>query len=239
MTTSAEQCFRFRRFTVRQGRSAMKVGTDGTLLGAWARAGGSPPVILDIGTGTGLIALMMAQRYADALVTAIDIDPQACLDAADNVAASPFARRISVVNTSLQTFDAPPASFTAIVCNPPFFTSQLQCPDERRNMARHAAALPYRDLFAAVARLLAPGGQFSAIIPVECRQAFETEAVMAGLFTTRICDVRTTPAKPPRRRLLTFGNTPPAALDRSDLVIGSDDYRRLTDIFYLSEEDKG
>ena len=108
----------------------MKVGTDGTLLGAWALASAGPCRVLDVGTGTGLIALMMAQRYPEAQVIAIDIDEKAVFQAQENVLASPFADRIQVLEADVQTFEDS-EKFDSIVCNPPFFEDSLVCPDSR------------------------------------------------------------------------------------------------------------
>ena len=224
----ANDYFRFKHFTGRQGLCAMKVGTDGTLLGAWARGGHR---ILDAGTGTGLIALMMAQRYAEADITAIDIDDGAVEQARQNVAASPFATRICVEKADLNFMTAD-LRFESIVCNPPFFVDSLQCPDERRTMARHANTLSYRDLMASAVRLLADDGELSVIIPFDCKQRLEAEAALAGLFKVRTCGVRTTPAKPPRRFLLAFRKHP-APVELSELVIGSDAYRTLFTDFTL------
>lgn len=231
----ANDYFRFKRFTLWQDRCAMKVGTDGTLLGAWARGGAT---VLDIGTGTGLIALMMAQRYPAATVTAIDIDAEACRQAAANVAASPFADRVSVVVSSLQSFAAaeegmPPTTFDSVVCNPPFFTSTLLSPDSRRARSRHAVELTYADLFRHAVRLLADDGELSAVIPFDCRSAFEAEAVINGLSVSRQCAVRTTAGKAPRRYLLAFTMRPPATVEQTELIIGDDSYRSLTVDFYL------
>lgn len=229
--------FRFRRFVVRQHLCAMKVGTDGTLLGAWA-AGGKR--ILDIGTGTGLIAMMMAQRFDEALVTAIDIDGDACLQASDNAGSSPFSKRIKVLHRSLQDFVEEYAkdacgTFDAIVCNPPFYDGSLPCPDNRRNTARHDNALSCDELFSGTARLLAPDGEFSLIIPASRRKAFEAAAAIAGMHTWRVCNVKTTPAKPVSRYLLSFGLHPGTEQTTSptELVIGSAEYRQLTEPFYL------
>ena len=112
--------FQFKQFTVRQQHCAMKVGTDGTLLGAWSQASAGLCRVLDVGTGTGLIALMMAQRYPEAQVIAIDIDEKAVFQAQENVSASPFADRIKVLEADVQTFEDS-VKFDSIVCNPPFF----------------------------------------------------------------------------------------------------------------------
>ncbi len=155
-------------FDVCQGRCGMKVGTDGVLLGAWARGGRS---ILDIGTGTGLIALMMAQRFAEARVTAIDIDVEACAQAEENIQNSSFASRIDVEASPLQDFSCT-EKFDSVVSNPPFFVDSLRNPDSRRSVARHADTLSYRDLFRGVVSLISDDGEFSAVIPAECLSRF-------------------------------------------------------------------
>ena len=231
----AHSYFQFKQFIVRQDLCAMKVGTDGTLLGAWANGG---PSILDIGTGTGLIALMMAQRFPSSQLTAIDIDADACRQASDNAAASPFASRVSVSHVPLQRFVPPslpsgqPTLFSAIVCNPPYFHSSLQSPDPRRTVARHTTALPRRLLFSAVARLLHPLGEFSLIIPAQCRSDIDTEAAVAGLFPSRVCSVYTSPRKPVRRFLLAFSKQP-AAVETTQLLLGSPQHQALMSQFLL------
>lgn len=227
--------FRFKQFTVRQHRCAMKVGTDGTLLGAWARGGQR---ILDIGTGTGLIALMMAQRFPGAAITAVDIDTEAAAQAADNVSASPFGT-VSVVCGDIRSAQLPEAAFDAIVTNPPFFADSLVSPDAQRTAARHDSSLSYRDLMAAVRRLMASDGELSVVVPFDCRQRLESEAVLAGLFLVRQCAVRTTPRKPPRRYLLAFRRHPAPAVETTEGVIESQPgqrstwYEELTKDFYL------
>ena len=129
--------FQFRQFRIRQQRCAMKVGTDGTLLGAWAQMLMARGRILDIGTGTGLIALMMAQRFPDASVVGIDIDSEAVAQAQENVEESPFAQRITIRQADVLQFDDE-GKFDAIVCNPPYFVNALTCPDQQRTTARKA-----------------------------------------------------------------------------------------------------
>ena len=159
--------FTFKQFDIKHDKCAMKVGTDGVLLGAWAEGGQR---ILDIGTGTGLIAIMMAQRYGEASVTGVDIDHDAAIQARDNASRTPFASRISIVESPVQNLSADTHGlFDAIVCNPPFFTDSLKNPDQQRAVARHADTLPYRQLFETVAQLLAANGEFSAVIPADCR----------------------------------------------------------------------
>ena len=170
--------FTFKQFHVEQDRTAMKVGTDGVLLGAWAEGGCT---ILDIGTGTGLVALMMAQRFEDAQVVGIDIDPDASEQARENVAASPFASRISILHTSLQAFSTE-RKFDAIVSNPPYFEHSLKNPDAARAAARHADSLPFADLFSGVrafSRLSFPWivWNVSALKPI-CQDSFSCVATM-------------------------------------------------------------
>lgn len=192
--------FAFKKFVIHQDRCAMKVGTDGVLLGAWANGGSR---ILDIGTGTGLIALMMAQRFADATIDAVEIDTEAAVQARENVAATAYADRISIAETAIQLYPTH-HKYDAIVSNPPFFIDSLINPNAQRTTARHACALKYCELFAAVKALLDSDGEFSAIIPTECLQAFIAEAYKAGLAMSRQCAVRTTPRKQPKRHLVAF-----------------------------------
>lgn len=192
--------FTFKQFAIHQDKCAMKVGTDGVLLGAWANGGRH---ILDIGTGTGLIALMMAQRFNDAEIDAVEIDGNAAEQARQNVDSSAFAERISIVESDIQHYSTT-KKYNAIVSNPPFFTDSLKNPDTYRAMARHACTLPYGELFAAVKALLAEEGEFSAIIPTECLQQFTEEAYMHGLATSRHIAIRTTPRKHPKRHLVAF-----------------------------------
>ncbi len=192
--------FTFRAFCVRQDKCAMKVGTDGVLLGAWAPGGAR---ILDIGTGTGLVALIMAQRFGESTVDAIDIDTDACEQARQNVAESPFADRIRVWQSDLQHFSAS-QPYDAIVCNPPFFINALLCPDSKRAMARHTGTLSPRDLFVHAYRLLADGGTLSIILPTDQAEGFVAESIIAGFFEKDRVRIKTTENKAAKRLLLSF-----------------------------------
>lgn len=220
--------FRFKQFTVCQERAAMKVGTDGTLLGAWA-AGGRR--ILDVGTGTGLIALLMAQRFSDARVVAIDIEPQACGQALENVKASPFSRQISVLNLPLQQYHSD-ALFDAIVCNPPFFAAAMKSPDAQRSLARHADSLSFQDLCLHSRRLLTPVGTLSVIIPCDSLGRMETAAAFACLHIVKRTFFHTAPVGAPRRVLLALSPTARAE-EVGALHIHSAEYRELTRPFYI------
>lgn len=230
--------FRFKQFTVHQQHCAMKVGTDGTLLGAWALATEGSCRIFDIGTGTGLIALMMAQRYPKAQVTAIDIDDGAVRQAKENVSASPFADRINVMKADVLTFKEE-EKYDSIVCNPPFFEDSLICPDPQRTEARHTVSLDYRQLMEATFRLLKDDGRFSLIMPSDYRERLESEAHLRGFFISRLCSVQTTPSKAPKRYMIEFTKHPVYEIDTNNGIlesspqIRSDWYRELTQEFYI------
>ena len=143
----------------------MKVGTDGVLLGAWAELEEAAS-ILDIGTGTGLIALMAAQRNAQARIDALEIEPAACREAAYNIRISPWAERIRLYPQALQAF-FPAIGYDCILCNPPFFVHSTPAPDNGRSLARHTGTLPHTELIVHAERLLTPHGKFQVILPVE------------------------------------------------------------------------
>jgi tRNA1Val (adenine37-N6)-methyltransferase len=218
--------FQFKQFTVEQELCAMKVGTDGVLLGAWANGGQR---ILDAGTGTGVIALMLAQRYPEARVTAIDIDEGAVRQAQQNVTKSPFAAQVTVLQETLQEHQG---EYDAIVSNPPFYIDSLAAPDEQRNMARHTATLTYAELMQAAYRLLSDEGELSVVVPFDYRQRMEDEAIFVGFFPSRVCAVKTTERKPAKRYLLAFRKHP-CSCEKEQLTIGSEDYQALTSAFYL------
>ena len=218
--------FQFKQFTVEQELCAMKVGTDGVLLGAWAKGGQR---ILDAGTGTGVIAMMLAQRYPGARVTAIDIDEGAVRQAQQNVTKSSFAAQVTVLQETLQEHQG---EYDAIVSNPPFFIDSLAAPDEQRNMARHTATLTYAELMQAAYRLLSDEGELSVVVPFDYRQRMEDEAIFVGFFPSRVCAVKTTERKPAKRYLLAFRKHP-CPCEKEQLTIGSEDYQALTSAFYL------
>ena len=160
--------FHFKQFSVHHHGAAMKVGTDGVLLGAWAEALRPARRILDIGTGTGLIALMMAQRFPEAIIDAIDIEPVAALAADKNVASSPWKERIHVEHISLQHFLKKEKNrYDMIICNPPFFADGWKVEDPQRKLARDAAHLPLHLILEAAEQLLLSEGALNLILPAE------------------------------------------------------------------------
>lgn len=215
----------------------MKVGTDGVLVGAWASVLPSDRRILDIGTGTGLIALMMAQRAPGAWITGIDIED--LTEARANAASSPWSGRIDFGQCRVQDF-RPAEGFDLVVSNPPFFVGSLLCPDVGRTHARHAVSLPFAELRDAVVRLLRPAGRFAVVLPVDEAGRF-IDLCRPVLQLVRRTDVRTTPRRPVKRVLMEFcvASDPVVPLVDS-LVVGTgehetytSEYQALTRDFYL------
>lgn len=212
----------------------MKVGTDGVLLGAWAHTAsieeGGGLNILDIGTGTGLIALMLAQRYPLSHITAIEIDSEAASQACNNVKDSPFADQVEIVNVSLQAFSTD-KRFDLIVSNPPFFINSLKAPDERRSMARHADTLTLDVLFSCASNVLADNGVFSVVLPSDALSKAEECAAISGMFVCERVGIRTTQTKPIRRYLLSFCKKP-CKYTVTEHTLHDDWYKVLTQDFY-------
>lgn len=229
--------FSFKQFTVYHDRCAMKVGTDGVLLGAWTEVA-SARRILDIGTGTGLIALMLAQR-SDAYITGIDIDYEATEQAKENVERSPWKERIEIVHRDIGLYQAE-GLFDVIVSNPPYFVHSLKCPEQQRNMARHTDTLSFEALLHAAKRLLHREGSFSIIIPADAAEAFQVLAKQEELYLWRRTWVQGRPDTPSKRVLLAFRQMP-SELHEDRLTIELDrhvytpEYTALTQAFYLDK----
>jgi len=231
--------FRFKQFVVDDAACPMKVGTDSVLLGAWARLENSLS-ILDIGTGCGLLSLMAAQR-SEAQITAIDIDPVATETARANFMISPWADRIEARCVSLQDFvkGQKETDFDHIVSNPPFFINSLKAPDPERSNTRHNDLLPFEDLAFASARLLAPGGRLSLVLPVTESAVFIDISSKFGLFLTRKLTVIPKAGKEANRLLLEFARQQ-MPMENSELTIRNEsgeyttEYKKLTRDFYLN-----
>lgn len=228
--------FRFKHFEVEQSDVAMKVGTDGVLLGAWVAFGGGERRVLDIGTGTGVIALMAAQRSAAGYIAGVDVDAVSAQRAAANFAASPWSGRLHSFCSPIQNFAAD-EPFDVIISNPPYFADSLLSPDKRRTTARHAASLPLGELDAAVCRLLSSDGRAALILPPGQMEVF---AAATSLHIVRRCDVRSVPNGAVKRVLAEFARRRSDEVQCGELVIEtdergvfSDEYRRLTKDFYL------
>ena len=198
--------FTFKQFAICQDLCAMKVGTDGVLLGAWARVEHCKR-ILDIGTGTGLIALMAAQR-SHANILAIDLDADAVTQASENVTASPWKERIQVLQADARNSEFKIQNseffFDAILCNPPFFENSLKCPDSARTMARHTDTLSFDELARSAARLLALDGELSVVIPYDRAHDMTVSCACNGLFATRQTIIVPVKGGKPKRILMAF-----------------------------------
>ncbi|MEO0044345.1 MAG: hypothetical protein RL329_3793 [Bacteroidota bacterium] len=198
--------FRFKQFTVEQDRCAMKVGTDGVLLGAWANVA-QAETILDVGTGTGVIAIMAAQRTEtyQTRVEGVEIDESAYLQAKENMANSPFAARLTVIHDSIQDFQPlGERKYDVIISNPPFFTGGTFSGNQEKNNVRHTVKLPHGDLLHATQRLLHKKGRFCLILPLLEGLRFIEVARNYRFFCTRMTEVRPKPGKNIERLLLQF-----------------------------------
>ena len=238
--------FRFKQFEVWHDRCAMKVGTDGVLLGAWCpveevRGQLSDVRILDVGTGSGLIALMLAQRCPQAQIDAIDIDPDAVLQAQENFARSPWSSRLHAQYVALQNLKSEIRNqkYDTIVSNPPYFVDSLKNPDFQRQTARHTDTLNYSELVQGAAELLSETGIFAVILPAESETEFLSLAQAAGLFPTRLTHVYSKPGKPMKRVLVAFQKGKGLPCETTDFYIESEtsprseEYQKLTKDFYL------
>ena len=216
----------------------MKIGTDGVLLGAWADIEGDSR-ILDVGTGTGLIALMLAQRNASAEIVGVDISHEAIEEARDNFLNSPWATRLSATLGDVCSFESN-EKFDHIVSNPPYFVDSLHSPDSLRTMARHTSSLKFEDLVASAVRLLRPGGRLSVILPTECAMQFRF-AAFGRLWLCRQLNVVTKAGDSPRRTLMEFCLCDkPLMPSVATLIMRhrdssyTEEYRCLTEDFYIS-----
>lgn len=228
--------FQFKHFTITQDNTAMKVGTDGVLLGAWSNHNGNH--FLDIGTGTGLIALMLAQRNSTAVIDAIEIDKAAAEQAKDNFNNSTWSERLTILNSSIQDFK-PAKKYDLIVCNPPFFINSTKAPNQSRTTARHNDDLPFDELINTVKRLLSTKGIFSVILPIEEGNQLIDIANKEHLNLNRKCIVKPNPNKNPKRILMEFSFVP-SETKEEEITIETEnrheytkEYITLTKDFYL------
>lgn len=200
--------FKFKQFTVEQDRCAMKIGTDGVLLGAWASLEHQPYNILDIGTGTGIISLMLAQRSAAENIEAVEIDDDAYEQATSNFENSPWADRLFCYHAAIQEFasemiDEEP--YDLIISNPPFYTEDYKSQDSARDTARFTDALPFQHLIVCAAHLLSEIGKFAVILPKKETAQFIKISEENNLFLQRICKVKGSETSISKRVLLEFG----------------------------------
>ena len=235
----ANNYFQFKQFRVVQEKSAMKVGVDGVLLGAWTDVTNTN-YILDIGTGTGLLALMLAQR-TNANITAIEIEKNAAEEATCNIQNSLWKNQIAIENISFQEFvNTSEMKFDLIVSNPPFFTNSLNSQNKNRTLARHNNSLPFSELINGAAKLCSINGRFTVIIPFAEAENFITLAKHSGLYLSKSTEIKPKPSKKPNRILMEFSKKKSTAKYESLIVRtenGSDYsemHKQLTSEYYFN-----
>jgi tRNA1Val (adenine37-N6)-methyltransferase len=233
----ANNYFSFKQFTINQEKSGFKVGTDSVILGATADVTRTRR-ILDIGTGTGLIAIMLAQR-SDAEIVAIEPDYESYLQACDNVRICKWQSRIKVEHTSLQNYFPDNKKFDLIVINPPYFTDSLKNPDPRKSAARHTGTLNSEEILEGVTRLLEDDGRFQLILPYVEGNIFIADAQKYGLYCINILKIKPLPTSEIRRMILTFSRERLSVNERFLTIEHgrrhefTEDYINLTKDFYL------
>ena len=232
--------FQFKQFSLEQDRCAMKIGTDGVLLGAWAPIENHPASILDIGAGTGVIALMLAQRSSAQQIDALEIDEEAYEQSVDNFENSPWSDRLFCFHAGLDEFmEEPEDEYDLIVSNPPFYTDDYKSEDEQRDLARFADALPFVDLIEAADLLLSENGILAVIIPFKEEENFLALAKEYELYPLKITRVKGTPTTKIKRSLLAFSRKETIDFPVDELTIETarhqytPEYIALTRDFYL------
>lgn len=236
----ANSFFQFKQFVVHQDLAAMKVGTDGVLLGAWASALNVKDV-LDIGTGTGLIALMLAQRNHTAHIDALEIDANACEQARLNFKQNDWTNRLRVIEDNLQHYSrSVTKKYDLLVSNPPYFNNALKNECEKKTLARHTDSISFQELLQGVKLLLKPNGLFCVVLPADEKDRFIDLGMKLGLFLKNILFVQPTPAKQPKRVLMEFSFYRTEVCKQIMVVeeFGrhgySEAYKELTKDFYLA-----
>jgi tRNA1Val (adenine37-N6)-methyltransferase len=230
--------FQFKQFLVLQDKCAMKVGTDGVLLGAWTEIGNSLN-ILDVGSGTGLIAMMMGQR-SNAMIDAIEIEENAFIQARENISGCKWKDRIKLFHTSFQEYSVNcRQQYDLIISNPPYFNNSLKAPDKERSLARHSDSLSFADLVNGSLKILNKSGRLSVILPVDQAKVFLEATLHAGLFCSRRTLVKPNKEKSPVRFLLEFVREKiHCREDELTIELGrhcyTNDYINLTKEFYLN-----
>ena len=235
----AEVVFRFKQFDIHQDKCTMKVGTDGVLLGAWANVENARKA-LDIGTGTGLIALMLGQRTSGCDIHAVEIDETAANQARENAAGVPWKNRVNIIHRAIQDYQKEcEEKYDLIVSNPPFFSGGTFSGNQDKNNVRHTIKLPHGDLLSAARNLLEPGGKFCIILPFIEGLRFQELAQSYKLYCTRLTEVLPTGKKPVERLLMQFERQE-RPVEKDSLIIQkgkrnewTDAYIRLTGDFYL------
>ncbi len=236
-----EYCFRFKEFSIRHRDSVMKVGTDSILLGAWCPLHGQELQVLDIGSGCGVIRLMLAQRLPHAQITGIEMDQPSLWESLENVKCSPWSDRVGMIHANIRDYH-PTRSYDLIVANPPFFDQLLPADPERRR-ARHQSSMTHEDLLLSVDRQLISTGAFCTIIPADHTDQFLAVARFFNLYPAKLVIVKHRESKPGKRVMIQFKRQPMPVF-QSTLIIGDENersagYLKLTEPFYLLTQKKG
>jgi len=231
--------FHFKKFSIDDSKCAMKIGTDSVLLGAWAPCENETR-ILDIGTGSGILALMMAQRNTGIPVDAVEIEQSAAALAHENVQLSPWTWQIQVFNQSIQDFSpAVQQKYSLVICNPPFFTDSLKAPGKARNMARHNDTLSVSDLLESISKVMTEQGKAAIIIPADDYENWRIKASGFSLFPLQVTRVKSFPKHKAHRVLVTFSRRKQPPVPENEFIIYllpsrySKSYKELTKEFYL------
>ena len=231
--------FKFKEFSVSQDQCAMKIGTDSVLLGAWTPLEQNPVSILDIGAGTGVLSLMLAQRSNAEIIDAIEIDDDAYEQCVENFENSSWSDRLFCYHASLEEFvEEIEDKYDLIICNPPFYSNHYKTDDKQRDLARFQDAMPFEHLLESVSTLLSENGKFTVVIPYLEEKRFTDLAEIFRLFPDEILRVKGTPTTKIVRSLLSFSFKQSTA-KTNELIIETgrhqytDDYINLTKDFYL------
>jgi tRNA1Val (adenine37-N6)-methyltransferase len=231
--------FKFKQFSVNQDQCAMKIGTDGVLLGAWVNIETSPFAVLDIGAGTGVLALMLAQRSGAEVIDALEIDDEAYEQCVDNFEQSPWGDRLFCYHASLEEFaEEIDDEYDLIICNPPFYAEDYKTNNESRDLARFQDAMPFDHLLQSVSILLAPEGNFNVVIPFNEEEKFIALAKNFNLSPNKICRVKGNPETEIKRSMLQFSFRESDIITETLIIetsrhIYTEDYINLTRDFYL------
>lgn len=232
--------FKFKQFAVNQDRCAMKIGTDAVLLGAWCPIDNNPKSILDVGAGTGILALMLAQRTNADQIDALEIDEEAYEQCVENFENSPWADKLFCYHAALDEFvDDPEDEYDLIISNPPFYSEDFKTTDEQRDLARFQDAMPFEDLIEAADLLLSENGTFAVVIPYKEEERFIDLCAEYELYAVKATRVKGSHKTPIVRSLLAFRRYELSVLTADELVIEinrheyTDDYINLTQDFYL------
>lgn len=231
--------FHFKKFSINDEGVAMKVGTDSVLLGAWTKYH-NPLRILDVGTGSGILALMMAQRYSNIAIDAVEIEAQAVKTAKVNFENSAWSQRLHAIHSDIQHFSETSVNrYSLIISNPPFFSQSLKTPHAARNLARHNDTLSIHDFLKCASHLLLPNGIVSVIFPFDTLPIWIAEAKRFSLFPCEVMYLKSSPTHFPHRAMVAFTNKSVVEMIENELIIYalhrtySDDYKELTRDFYL------